>query len=132
MCKQISSGDQITHTFQVKPEDLATFQDSNVHEVCSTFALAREIEWCSRKFVLKIKDDDHEGIGIKLNINHKSPAFLNNTVEIIASVQSFIENELICFFEARVGARIIADGITGQKLLKKSRIKEIFSTFDER
>lgn len=124
-------GDRVKHSFVVKSSDLASFQGSNVHQVCSTFALAREIEWCSRQFVLKHKSEDEEGIGTKLHINHLSPAFLHAEVIIEAKVQSFEKNILICTFEAKVDSRIIADGITGQKVLKKSSIKEIFSTFDE-
>ncbi|MEM7107738.1 MAG: hypothetical protein AAF519_05885 [Bacteroidota bacterium] len=131
MHKQISPGDQVKHSFAVTPEDLAVFQGSTVHKVCSTFTLAREIEWTSRQFILLMKREDEEGIGTQLTINHVSPAFLNSTVDITASVQRFANHNLICTYQARVGNRLIAEGTTGQKLLKKSRIKEIFSTFSK-
>ncbi|MEM6522934.1 MAG: hypothetical protein AAGF85_09255 [Bacteroidota bacterium] len=131
MRKLISVGDQLKHSFQVKSEDLATFEGVTVHRVCSTFVLAREIEWASRQFVLMTKSDDEEGIGTQLTINHRSPAFLGSTVVITTNLKGFTENQLICTFQSKVGDRIIAEGTTGQKLLKKSRIKEIFSTFEK-
>ena len=129
--KPLKIGERTSHSFKVTEKDLATFADGNVHQVCSTFTIAREVEWCTRKFVLAHKDLDEEGVGTKLNIDHVSPAMLNTIVEIDARVIELRNSELICSFEARVGERIIAKGITGQKVLKKSRIKEIFSKFDE-
>lgn len=131
MSKQFLAGEKIGHTFEVRSADMASFHGGNVHQVCSTFALAREIEWCSRKFVIREKDEGEEGIGTQLIIHHKSPAFLGSKVEIMAEVVSYTNNELLCKFEARVSDRLIAHGSTGQKILPQSRIKEIFSTFEQ-
>ena len=54
--------------------DLAVFGGEIVHPVCATFALARDIEWTSRQFVLKLRDDDEEGIRI-----HRSQASRQHT-----------------------------------------------------
>ncbi|MEM9855891.1 MAG: hypothetical protein AAF843_00955 [Bacteroidota bacterium] len=126
----IHIGKTINYSFEVTEDDLATFKGNNVHQVCSTFALAREIEWCTRQLILQIKASDQEGVGTKLSINHRSPAFRGNTVLIAAVVKTVEQNELICSFQATVEKRLVADGFTGQKLLLKSRIKEIFSTFE--
>lgn len=122
-------GDKKHYTFIVKPEDVAAFHGKTVHNVCSTFVLAREIEWSTRLFVLEMKDEDEEGVGTQLDIRHKGPAFVGEKVEIVAEVCDFSNNELICSYEARVADRLIAQGKTGQKILKKNRIKELFSTF---
>lgn len=122
-------GDRKTFTKIVAKEDVATFDTGNVHKVCSTFALARDIEWTSRLFVLEMIEDDEEGIGTKLTIDHLSPALVGNQLDIEAQIQELTGNSLICSYIAKVGDRIIAKGITGQKILKRKRIKEIFSTF---
>jgi len=128
--KQIfKPGDKKTYSFVVKQQDVAAFQEETVHDVCSTFTLGREIEWSTRLFVLEMLDNDEEGIGTKLSIEHKGPAFVGDTVSIEAEVVSFENNELICNYAARVEDRLVADGLTGQKILKKEKINQIFSRF---
>ena len=119
-------GAEKIHSFVVRHEDIAVFEGKQVHPVCSTFVLAREIEWSSRLFVLEMKEEDEEGIGTMLAVNHKSPALVGEEMTIIAKVKSLIENELICDIEVKVEDRIIAVGETGQKILKKEKINKIF------
>ncbi len=111
----------------VKPQDVAVFQGTLVHYVCSTFALARDIEWTTRQFVLEMKDDDEEGIGTSLHIEHKGPAFVGEEITFKGKFESLRGHELLCSYEARVGNRIIATGSTGQKILKREKIKSIFN-----
>ncbi|MTI19602.1 hypothetical protein E1176_01070 [Fulvivirga sp. RKSG066] len=129
MRKLLKKGDKKQYTFEVSEQDVAAFHGEVVHPVCSTFVLAREIEWATRLFVLDITDEDEEGIGSQLNIRHKGPAFVKEKVTIKAEVESFENNELICNYEASVNGRLVATGVTGQKVLKKDKIKKIFSTF---
>ncbi len=113
--------------FIVRADDVAAFHGQVVHPVCSTFALAREIEWTTRQFVLEMRSDDEEGIGTYLSIDHKGPAFIGNEVRIEATVERIDGHELICSYIAAVGSRIIAEGKTGQKILKREKINRLFS-----
>lgn len=121
-------GDKKVHTFVVNDTDVAAFNTGVVHQVCSTFALAREIEWSSRLFVLEMKESEEEGIGTMLAIDHHSPAMIGNKVKIIASVLSIAGNELICDINVSVQDRLIATGKTGQKILKKEKLKQMFAS----
>jgi predicted thioesterase len=121
-------GDIKKHAFDVASEDYASFETGIVHKVCSTFALGREMEWCARQFVLEMIDEDEEGVGTFLEIKHKSPVFSGERVEVTAEVASMIENELICKIEVKVGRRLIAKGRTGQKILSKEKINQIFTS----
>jgi fluoroacetyl-CoA thioesterase len=123
-----SPGDSKSHTFVVQEQDTATFESGTVHPVCATFTLAREIEWASRLFVLDMKDEEEEGIGTMLLINHEGPARVGSQVHITATVQSQVKNELICSFVARVGDRVVARGETGQKIIKKEKLKMLFES----
>ena len=122
-----SIGDKKTFERRVLMEDVAKFDGKVVHPVCSTFALARDIEWASRLFVLDMKEDDEEGIGTMLSIEHKSPALVDDLLKIEATVYRLEKNELICDFVAYVGERVIAQGQTGQRVLKKGKIEKLFS-----
>ena len=117
--------DKKIHFKVVGPSDLASFETGIVHPFCSTFALAREIEWSSRLFVLEMLDEDEEGIGTKLEINHLSPALEGEELEIEAIITSLEQHEIICKIEVTVGKRVIARGITGQKILKKTKLANL-------
>jgi fluoroacetyl-CoA thioesterase len=130
MRAEFNLGDLKKHSFDVSSEDFASFETGIVHKVCSTFALGREMEWCSRQFVLEMIDKDEEGVGTFLEIKHISPAFFEEHVEVIAQIESFIKNELICRIEVKVGNRQIATGRTGQKILSKEKINQIFTSLE--
>lgn len=117
----------MTMQYRVKSEDVASFNGRVVHTVCSTFTLAREIEWATRQFVLAVREDDEEGIGTFLSIDHKGPAFVGEEIIIEASVDQINGHELICSYIARVGEHVVAVGKTGQKILKREKIAELFS-----
>ena len=122
-----SKGDKKTYRTIVQPNDQAIFHGELLHPVCSTFALARDIEWSSRLFFIDMKDDDEESVGSYLEIQHRSPAFVGEELFITATVESLIGNELMCSIEVKTGERIIAFGKTGQHMLKKEKLNAIFT-----
>lgn len=117
-----------TYTKLVEQADTATFESGEVHPVYATFALGRDAEWACRLFVLEMKEDDEEGIGTFLKIEHASPALLGSTVVFEATLQSAIGNSVICSFTAKVGDRVVAFGETGQKIIKKEKLNAIFGS----
>ncbi len=119
-------GDVKVYNKKIAVEDAASFHGDVLHPVYATFALARDFEWSSRLFFLEMKDDDEEGVGTFLQIEHQSPAIIGEEVTISAMIESISGNELICSIEARSGDRIIASGKTGQKMLKKEKLKKLF------
>jgi len=114
------------YSYVVKPDDVARFHGNVVHPVCSTFALAREVEWATRLFVLDLRDPDEEGVGTHVSIDHKSPAFVGEEIIFTARIESLAGNLLTCSYEARVGERLIATGRTGQRVLKRGKIEKLF------
>lgn len=119
-------GDQKEFRKKVTSLDVAAFGNEIVHSVYATFSLARDAEWATRQFVLEMKEDDEEGIGTFLSIEHKNPAFVGDEIIFTAWVDHIEGNELICFYEAKVGSRLVALGRTGQKILRRSKLKVVF------
>ena len=117
--------DKKRHFKLIGPSDLASFEVGMVHPFCSTFVLAREMEWSSRLFVLEMLDEDEEGIGTRLEINHLSPALEGEELIIEAIITSLEQHEIICDIEVTVGKRVIAKGLTGQKILKKTKLANL-------
>ncbi|MCX8484912.1 MAG: hypothetical protein ORO02_06880 [Bacteroidia bacterium] len=120
-------GDVRTITKVVTDADLATFETGNVHPFYATFALGRDVEWACRQFVLEMKEADEEGIGTFLNITHKSPAMLGDTVEIKATLTEIHGNTVNCSFEVLVSDRLVAEGTQGQKILKKEKVDRLIA-----
>ena len=121
-------GDKKLFEKVVEQNDIATFDSGEVHPVYATFALGRDAEWACRLFVLEMKENDEEGIGTFLNVEHISPAVLGSTVIFESCLKEFDGNTVICSFEAKVGERLIAKGETGQKILKKEKLEKIFTS----
>lgn len=119
-------GDSKVYETDVLEEDLASFNGGLVHPVCSTFSLARDVEWATRQYVLELREEDEEGIGTYLSIEHVSPALSGEHLLIYSEIEKLDGGELICSYEVKVGDRIIARGKTGQKVLKKDKIDKIF------
>lgn len=123
---------QIGNTFSltklVSQADLAEFETGIVHPFYGTFALGRDAEWACRQFVLNMKEDDEEGIGVFLNISHKSPALLGETVQITAEIIRLQGNAIDCSFTVKAGERVVAEGTQGQKILKKEKLAKLVSS----
>jgi len=111
----------------VQPEEIAAFESGVVHHVYATFSLAKDAEWSTRLFVLEMKEADEEGIGTFIEIYHRSPALVGETVVFEASLDAVNGNEVICSFRALCGERLIAEGRTGQKILKKEKINRLMA-----
>ena len=121
-------GDQVQYKKVIQHNEIASFESGTVHEVYSTFAIARDAEWSGRIFVLEMKEEDEEGIGTKIEVKHKSPAFVGEEILFIATFEEITErNEIITSFKALCGERLIAEGIQGQKILKKDKINRLFN-----
>lgn len=113
-----------TKTFRrlVTSADFAILNGQLLHELLGTFALSRDMEWTSRQFVEAMLEPGEAGIGTRLEIEHHGPAFEGETVEFTATYLGFEGRELRCRLEARVGARLVATGRTGQRIVLAARL----------
>ena len=128
MINPFSIADQLSFTHKVTTDDTARFESGEVHPVYGTFALAREAEWSGRLFVLEMKEEGEEGIGTSITVNHISPALVGQEVVFTATLKEVNRNEVITTYEAKVGDRIIATGLQGQKIIKKEKLERLFSS----
>ena len=126
MINPFTQGDKKYYQKAVTDIDTATFESGQVHPVYATFALGRDAEWACRLFVLEMKELDEEGIGTFLNVTHHSPALLNETVTFTSIINEVKGNLVICDFDAKVGDRLVASGQTGQKIIKKEKLENLF------
>ncbi len=119
-------GDVRKYSRKVSKNDIAAFDTGTVHEIYSTFALARDAEWSGRLFVLEMKEENEEGIGTQINIVHKSMAFVDDEVLFESVFEKINEQgEIITSFKAYSKGRLIAEGTQAQKILKKEKIARV-------
>ncbi|RNI22428.1 thioesterase family protein [Rufibacter latericius] len=127
MQNPFQEGDTKQYQKFITEADYAQFEAGLVHPVCSTFSLAQAMEWASRLFVLEMKEIDEEGIGTMVHIEHHSPAFAGETLQVEATFKTLHQNELRCAITVKAGQRLVATGQTGQKILKKEKIHRLLT-----
>ena len=118
-------GDEKVYKRRVTKDDFAAFHGQLVHPVLSTFSLARDAEWTTRQFVLDMRDEDEEGIGTFVNVEHVSPAFEDEEITYTGRIQDLKGYEIICTVEAHAGDRLIAKAATGQKIFSRTKLNKI-------
>lgn len=126
------AGDVKEYAKIVHDSEIASFESGTVHTVYSTFALARDAEWSGRLFVLEMKEAHEEGIGTRITVEHKSPAFVGQEIRFVATYEGINEQrEIITSYRAFCGERLIAEGTQGQKILPKAKLEAIFSSLEK-
>ncbi|SMB97585.1 thioesterase-like [Hymenobacter roseosalivarius DSM 11622] len=120
-------GDVKIYSFVVTEADFATMEGHMVHEVLSTFALGRSMEWAGRLFVLEMLEAGEEGIGTMLHVEHHTPAFAGETVEFRATFAALENRELTCAVEVWVDERLVATGRTGQRIVRSEKLSARFA-----
>ena len=130
MNQKFQSGDQRSFHKTISKDDIAQFDNGTVHEVYSTFAIARDAEWSGRLFVLEMKEEGEEGIGTFIHVNHLAPAFPGQEIRFDATFEEITEKgEIITSFRVLQGERLIAEGRQGQRILLRTKIEQIFEKF---
>lgn len=128
MINPFSIGDTRIFTHTVTEADAAAFESGQVHNVYSTFALARDAEWSGRLFVLEMKEAGEEGIGTGITVMHHSPALMGQEVIFTATLAEVNKNEVVTDYTAKVNGRLVAHGRQWQKILKKEKLDKLFDS----
>jgi fluoroacetyl-CoA thioesterase len=130
MLNIFKTGDLKTFHRIITSNDVATFDSGTVHEVYSTFSIARDAEWSGRLFVLEMLAENEEGIGVTIAVNHHAPAFVGEEITFIATFKG-IDNKgnIITEYEAFVKDRKVASGLQSQRILPKDKISHIFNAY---
>jgi len=129
------AGDRKSYTHRVTESDLPAFagdprsaNQKALHPVYSSYALARDAEWTCRLFVLEMLEEDEEGIGTAITLEHLSPALKGSEVCFEAVLESIEGNRIRCRFTAHVNERLIARGTQEQAIVKKERLERLFQS----
>ena len=124
-------GNTETITFTVEAQMQPVFEGKTIHPLCSTWDLAHQFELASRYVLVPHLEEDEEGIGSRVSIDHKSPAHLGSTVEVTATVTKTSKSEVVCDIVAAIGSRIVATGDQIQRIFPKEKIDQIIANAND-
>jgi predicted thioesterase len=97
-----------------------------VHRVYSTWSMVHHMEMAARRVLVDFLDDDEEGVGARVCVDHHSPARVGTRVTVRAELTDVRHNRAVCRVTAWDGDRLLGEGEQVQVILKKGRIRALF------
>ena len=96
-----------------------------VHRLYSTWSMAHHMELAARRVLAPHLDEDEEGIGSSLFIEHLAPTPVGHTVRIVAEAIDVDDTTVVCALTAYDGDRIVGRGRQVQRVLPKRKLKAL-------
>ncbi len=96
-----------------------------VHRLYSTWSMAHHMELAARKVLTPHLDEDEEGIGSSLSIEHLAPTPVGHTVRVVAEAIEVDATTVVCALTAYDGDRIVGRGRQVQRVLPKRKLKAL-------
>jgi predicted thioesterase len=111
----------MTVDFEVEDDDRL----GALHPVYATYWLAKHLELVSRKIILPYLEDDEEGIGYRVEVDHLASALPGMRVEVTGVFDQQTGNRVhvTCQAVSELGD-VIGRGSTVQVILAKTRLDE--------
>lgn len=97
-----------------------------VHRVYSTWSVAHHFELAARKVLVDFLEDDEEGIGSHVSVDHLAPCAVGRKVTIrgtLTEVSHGRHVKVVCALEAYDGERLLARGTQIQVVMKKEHLQ---------
>ena len=112
-------------SFSVTEQMQAMFDDRVIHPVCSTWDMAHQFEIAARKALEEHLEDNEQGIGSFLSINHVRPAPVGAEVEVVGTITVLDKTTVVCEIAATVNGTECATGKQVQRVLPSSTITRL-------
>lgn len=110
-------GQTATLEVTVGPTATAHVDGREIHPVYGTVALVADIERLCRSILEPHLEDGEEGVGAKLDVLHRAPVPVGETVHLTATVASVGPTGLTCEVLVRHGTTIVARGSFEQRIV---------------
>ncbi|MCS7059164.1 MAG: thioesterase family protein [Meiothermus sp.] len=108
-------------------------QLGKLHPVYATYWMAKHMELAGRKIILPFLEENEEGIGSKVSVDHQASALPGMRVRIVAEHLRTEGNRVHarCTAWNELGDRI-GEGYTEQVILPKEKLRRIFERLEVR
>lgn len=97
-----------------------------VHRCYSTWSAAHHFELAARKVLVDFLEDDEEGVGSHVSVDHLAPCGLGRTVRVRAELTEVIQERhvrVVCSLTAHDGNRLLARGRQVQVVMNKQYLE---------
>jgi predicted thioesterase len=129
MKSSLRVGNTAEVTATVTDDMCPAFDGVVVHHVCSTWTLAHLMELAARKVLAPHLDENEEGIGSHLSIDHTAPTPVGHTLRVEAKAIVLAPTQLVCDVVAyRVGSNgetVVARGQQVQRILPRTALRAL-------
>ena len=125
MKASIQVGNITRISFSVTEKMQAMFDGRVIHPVCSTWDMAHQFEIAARKALEEHLEDNEQGIGSFLSIDHVRPAPVGAEVEVVATITVLDKTTVVCEIAATVNGTECATGKQVQRVLPSSTITRL-------
>ena len=99
-----------------------------VHRCYSTWSIAHHMELAARRVLVDFLEDDEEGVGSHVSVDHLAPCGVGKTVRVRAELVEVIADRhvrVICDVTAYDGDRLLAKGKQVQVVMNKEKLKQL-------
>jgi fluoroacetyl-CoA thioesterase len=110
-------GATATLTVTVGPDDTARVGGRELHAVYGTGALVAHIEQLCRAMLEPHLEAGEEGVGAAIDVLHRAPVPVGETVTLLATVATVAPDRLVCEVLARHVGTIVARGSFEQRIV---------------
>jgi fluoroacetyl-CoA thioesterase len=107
----------------VTPDMSARVGDTQIHAVYGTQPLVGHVEQVCRQLLEPHLEAGEEGVGSRLELEHRAPVPVGETITLVATVASVQQRKLVCEVLVRHGGLIVARGSFEQSLVDVERFE---------
>ena len=87
------------------------------------------MELAARKVLAPYLEEDEEGLGTHLSVEHLSLTLVGKTVRVVAEASAVGSDRVVCDVRAYEGDRLIARGSQTQRVLLKESIRNLMEKY---
>lgn len=111
----------------VTPDMFAQFGGDLVHPAYSTVSMVYHMEWASRLIILPYLEDDEEGMGSAVSVQHLAPCRLGDQLTIKAILKHVEGNVIMTSTEVTCQNELVGSGEVKQVILPKTKINHLLT-----
>ncbi len=109
-------------TVTVTEDMCPAFDGAIVHHLYSTWCVVHHMEIAARKILVDFLEDDEEGIGAHVSVDHLAPCRVGKTVRVRAELVEVAHDRVVCEVTAYDGERLLAKGKQVQIVMNKEAL----------
>ena len=98
-----------------------------IHRCYSTWSVAHHFELAARTVLAEFLQDDEEGVGAHVSVDHLAPCPVGRRVRVRAELVEVVSDRnvrVVCAVSAHDGERLLAEGRQVQIVMNKEKLKD--------